>query len=38
LLAGECLGGGSQRLQVPRLKINESDKREIVPAFRARTV
>ena len=33
-LAGERLGGGSQRLQVPRLKINKGDKRETVPAFR----
>ncbi len=37
-LAGKRLGGGSQRLQVPGLKINKGDKREIVPAFRARTV
>ena len=37
-LAGECLGGGSQRLPVPRLKSHKGDKREIVPAFRARTV
>ncbi len=33
-LAGECLGGGSQRLQVPRLKINKGDKRETVSTFR----
>ena len=33
-LAGERLGGGSQRLQMPRLKINEGDRRETVAIFR----
>ncbi len=34
-LAGERLGGGSQRLQVPRLKSHKDDKRETVASFRA---
>ncbi len=37
-LAGGCLGGGSQRLQVPGLQINEGDKRETVTSVRTRTV
>ncbi len=35
-LVGEWLGGGSQRLQVPRLKINKGYKRETAATFMAR--
>ena len=37
-LAGERLGGGSQRLQVPRLQSHKDDKRETVTSIRARAV
>ena len=37
-LAGERLGGGSQRLPVPGLKSYKGDKRETVTSVRARTV
>ena len=37
-LAGERLYGGSQRLQVPGLKVNKGDKRETVASFMERTV
>ena len=36
-LAGEWLGGGSRRLQVPRLEINKGYKRETAATFMART-